>query len=94
MKPQNVELHIEELILHSFAPKDRHAIGESIQRELQRLLTEQEMFSPLEQDREVAHLDGAAFTMKPGARADTIGRQVAQSIYASLRQNIPTQRKE
>ena len=30
MKPQNVELHIEELVLHGFAPGDRHRIGEAV----------------------------------------------------------------
>ncbi len=33
-KPYNIELHIEELVLHGFSPNDRHAIGEAVQREL------------------------------------------------------------
>ena len=37
----NIELHIEELVLHGFEPGDRHRIGEAIERELARLFAEQ-----------------------------------------------------
>ena len=40
-KPYNIELHIEELVLHGFSPRDRDAIGEAVQRELTRLFVEQ-----------------------------------------------------
>ena len=41
MKPENVELHIEELVLRGFAPGDRYRIGEAVERELAHLFSEQ-----------------------------------------------------
>jgi hypothetical protein len=84
MIPQNIEVHIEELVLHGFAAKDRYAIGEAVQVELQRLFAEQGMPESPNAAYEVARLNGGAFTVKPGARAHTIGAQVAQAVYAGL----------
>ena len=85
MKPYNIELHIEELVLHGIAPKDRYAIGEAVQRELTRLLTEQEIHPSLRQGREVARLDGGTFNVKQGTKPDAIGAQVAQSVYGGMK---------
>ena len=84
--PYNIELHIEELVLHGFAPKDRHAIGEAVQRELSRLFAEQGVHSSLGKGYQVARLDGGAFHVKQRSKADAIGVQVAQSVYGGLKQ--------
>jgi hypothetical protein len=84
MIPHNIEVHIEELVLHGFAPKDRYIIGEAVQHELQRLFAERGMPESSTAGYEAARLNGGAFTMKPGAKAHTIGAQVAQAVYASL----------
>jgi hypothetical protein len=39
MKPREIEVHIEELILHGFEPAHRCGIGDALQRQLDRLLT-------------------------------------------------------
>ena len=83
MKP-NIELHIEELVLHGFAPGDRHQIGEAVQRELVRLFTEQGVSPSLLQGGEVARLDGGAFELAPGSNAEMTGNQVAQAVYGGL----------
>ena len=41
MRPGWIELHIEELVLHGFAPGDRHPIGDAVEHELIRLFAEQ-----------------------------------------------------
>ena len=84
MIPQNIEVHIEELVLHGFASKDRYAIGEAVQQELQRLFTEQGLPESLAAGYEIAALNGGAFPVKPGTKANKIGAQVAQSVYAGL----------
>jgi hypothetical protein len=84
MMKQNIELHIEELVLHGFAPKDRYAIGEAVQRELTRLFSEQGVHPALGKGYGVAKLDGGAFQVKQGSKADTIGVQVARSVYGGL----------
>ena len=85
-KPYNIELHIEELVLHGFAPKDRYAIGEAVQIELARMFSEQGVHSSLHRGFEVEKMDGGAFQVKQGSRADAIGAQVAQSVYGGLKQ--------
>lgn len=84
-QPYNIEVHIEELVLHGFATRDRQAIGEAVQRELTRLFTEQGVHPSLSKGYETQKVDGGTFPMRQGAKAETIGAQVAQSVYGGLR---------
>jgi len=85
-RPYNIELHIEELVLHGFSPNDRHAIGEAVQRELTRLFVEQGVHGSLGRGFEADRVDGGAFNVKSGTKAEGIGGQVAQSVYSGLEQ--------
>ena len=85
MKPMNVELHIEELMLHGFAPGDRHRIGEAVERELQRLLAEQGAPDLLNGSVELERIDAGSFNLDENAKSATIGAQVAEAIYSGLR---------
>ena len=78
-----IELHIEELALHGFPAADRHAIGGAVERELARLLGQQEDRSGLV-DREIAQLEGGTFAVAPNATPEMIGTQIAQTIYSGL----------
>ena len=84
MKPANVELHIEELVLHGFAPGDRYRIGEAMERELVRLFSEQSVPPSLAYAWEVATLDAGPFGAAPGAKPGNVGAQVAQAVYGVL----------
>jgi hypothetical protein len=86
MTTSHIELHIEELVLHGFAPGDRYRIGEAVERELTRLLHERGIPPLLHRGAEVAYLDGGAFHVAPGSRAEVIGTQVAQAIYSRYQQ--------
>lgn len=86
MTRHNIELHIEELVLHGFAPADRYAISEAVQRELTRLFAEHGVHPTLAKGRQVESLDGGVFHVKRGSRPDAIGTQVAQSVYGGLKQ--------
>jgi hypothetical protein len=81
MKPKNIELNIEELVLHGFSPGDRHHIGEAVEQELTRLLADQGVPQSLERSGVIANMDGGAFEVAPGSRA-----QVAKAVYGGLRQ--------
>jgi len=81
----NVELHIEELVLHGFAPEDRYRIGDAVERELSRLLAEQGMPPLLARSGEIAGLDGGSFEAKPDSRAEAIGIRLAGAVYRGLR---------
>lgn len=84
VKPERIELHIEELVLHGLAPGDHHCIGAAVEAKLARLLAEQGVPPSLAQGCEVAHLDGGAFDVAPGSTAETIGAQVAGALYGGL----------
>ncbi len=79
----NIEIEIGELILHGFAPGDRVSIGEAVQQELTRLLAEQGLAS-MNQNIEIARVNGGAFDVRPGAKSETIGTQIAQSVFQGL----------
>lgn len=84
MMPKNVELHIEELVLHGFAHGDRYRIGEAVEQELTRLLADRGVPESLERGGELASVDGGAFEVAPGSRADVVGAQVAKAVYGGL----------
>jgi hypothetical protein len=84
MIPENIELHIEELVLHGFAPGDRYLIGEVVERELVRLFAERGVPPSLSQGGEFGRFNGGAFEVRQGAKPEVIGVQVAQSIYGGF----------
>lgn len=84
MTRKNIELHIEELVLHGFAPGDRSRIGEAVQQELTRLFVEQGVPRSLSQGGEIGRLDAGAFEMTTGTKAEVVGAQIAQAIYGGL----------
>lgn len=84
MKARNLELHIEQLVLHGFPPGDRYRIGAAVEAELTRLFAEQGVPPSLAQNGEVARLDGGAFEVAPGSKAEAVGAQVAEAVYGGL----------
>ncbi len=84
MKPENVELHIDELVLRGFAPGDRYPIGHAMERELARLFVEQGTPPSLYGGSEIERLHGGTFEVKPGAKAEAIGVQLAHAVYGGL----------
>jgi hypothetical protein len=80
----NIELHIEELVLHGFAPGDRHRIVEAAQFELQRLLAERGAPQLFDGSIDLARIDAGSFDLKPGANAEGVGAQVARAIYGGM----------
>ena len=85
MKPPNIELHIEELVLHGFAPADRYRIGEMVERELARLFAEEGVPTTLTGGLEARQLDAGTFHVAANSKAETVGAQVAQAVYGGLK---------
>ena len=93
MRQPDIDLHIEELVLHGFAPGERYRIGAAIERELARLLTEQGAPEGLLGGREEVSLEGidvpnlslGSFQIQQGAKPEMIGMQVAQALYKGMR---------
>ncbi len=84
MKPRNIKLHIEELVLDGFAAGDKYRIADSVESELARLFTEQGAPKSLSQGGEIAHLDGGVFEAARGSRPEAIGAKVARAVYGGL----------
>ncbi len=79
-----IELHIEELVLHGFAPEDRYCIGEAVERELASLLKEQGMPS-LNSDLEIEDMNAGEIAIARGARPEATGAQIARAVYKGMR---------
>ena len=82
----NIELHIEELVLHGFARKDQGRIQWAVEQELTRLLTEQGVPPSLSQTNEIQRLNGGSFNVRAEMGVEAIGSQVAQAIYGGMGQ--------
>ena len=85
MTQRNIELEIELLVLHGFSPTDRQRVGEAVRNELTRQLAEQGAPKSLERGGRISQLDAGSFDVTRGSTADTVGIQVAQSVYQGLK---------
>jgi len=82
----DLELHIEELVLHGFPAADRFEIGEAVERELLRLMTEGAFRGLPARAGLTEQLDAGRFRVATGARPRTVGAQIAQTVFAGLPQ--------
>ena len=78
----SIDVHIEELVLHGFAPGDRYAIADAVQQELAQLLTAQGMSSELA--GELHTIDAGSFEVRHGESSAGVGAQVARAVYQEL----------
>lgn len=84
MKRINVDLHIEELVLHGFAPADGYGVREAIERELGRLLSERGITGSLTKSLKVGRINAGGSRMPLGGKPETIGHQVARQLQQGL----------
>jgi len=86
MKSQSdIHLHIEELVLHGFAPGDKHGISEAVERELARLISDGAGFSIFSENTSRDRLDGGHFRMADSAKPAAIGAQIAGAVLGGIR---------
>ena len=80
----DIEIHIEKLVLHGFAPSDKHRIAAAVQEELERLIKARGAPAGSGSGFHRAQLAGGSFNVRPGERADTIGARIGQAVYEVL----------
>ncbi len=85
VKASDVELHIEELLLHGFPPSARHRIGDALAQELTRLLAEEGVPPALAEGGESPRLDVGPFQTAHDARPEAVGAQIAQAVYGGFK---------
>jgi hypothetical protein len=79
-----ISVHIEELVLHGFEARDRHAIAEGLQTELARLLTEHGLPTTLATGANLPFVNGASIEVAPDARRQALGTKIAQSVFGGM----------
>jgi len=86
----DLDLRIDELVLHGFERIDRHQVASAIERELARLLREPAAHDALRRRgatdgrADADRLDGGAFIVPHDATAQAVGMQVAQAIWRGM----------
>ena len=80
----DIELHIQELVLDGFAPGDRYAVAEGLQRELVRLLEEHGVPAHLLRGDAPAAIDAGQMTIPRGVSPAVVGASAAQAIHRGL----------
>jgi hypothetical protein len=84
MKARKIELHIEELVLHGFEPGNHHAIGEAVESELERLLTEGGLAENLTSGGEVPLIHADKINLASGESPVRLGHHIAKSVYRGI----------
>jgi hypothetical protein len=79
-----INLHIAELVLHGFAPGDRHRISEAVQQELTRLISEQTISLASLKSISRDKVDGGAFHMANAAKPAAVGAQIAGAVLGGI----------
>jgi hypothetical protein len=79
-----VELHIEELVLHGFAARDRHRIAAAVQVELARLLAAEGQANLLKGRWSLETVNAGAFKVQANAKPLAAGKQIAQAVYRTI----------
>lgn len=80
----NIHLHIDELVLHGFAPGDRYRIAEAVQVELSRMLTEGGVPPDLTNGSSADRVDAGSFDVRVGAKPEAVGAGIAQTMVGGL----------
>jgi len=85
---RTIRLHIEELVLHSFDPHDRHAIADAVQRELSTLVATHsgspDSASSFSVSAERARVDAGSFHAERNAKPNSIGAQIARAVHGGI----------
>ena len=81
-----IELVIDELVLHGFDPRHRHAIGDAVKAELTRLMAGHAVDAESYQPVAIDHVDAGEMEMAaaPGQSAADPGRDIARAIAGAV----------
>jgi hypothetical protein len=81
---RQVELAIDDLVLHGFSRHERDRIASALHAELERLVGERVAAGGFSNELEIPRVDGGAFTARRGMRPEAIGAEVARAIMRGL----------
>jgi hypothetical protein len=81
---RHIRLHIDELVLHGFAPGDRYRIADALHVRLAELLADAMSLDPPVTAIDLPHADGGAIQLHDGSPAAAIGEQLATALHGGL----------
>jgi hypothetical protein len=87
MNQAPINLHIEELLLRDVPYSVRQRVAAAFERELVRLLSEQELPPSMSQSGYIPLIDLGTMHITPDVKPDAIGTQIAQRVYGKLSNN-------
>jgi hypothetical protein len=87
MKPAQIDLHIETLLLRNLPYGQRHHIAAAIEQELTRLFTAYGLPPTLARGGNIPQITIDALPIARNARPSAIGTRIAQRMYQSLSEN-------
>ncbi|TXE07849.1 hypothetical protein ES711_10480 [Gelidibacter salicanalis] len=86
MKP-NIELNIDQLVLEGFSRNEALAISQSIQTELHQMIKNGNLENTFTEDFNQRNMHVNAISTSSNSRPESVGRQIAQSIFNGLSTN-------
>jgi hypothetical protein len=79
-----IELVIDELVLHGFDPRLRHAIADAVEHELMLLLQSNPALLDGQQPMDIARVDAGAFETPAQAPSAQTGVGIANAVVNTL----------
>ena len=79
MNPREIEVHIEELILHGFAPGTRWEVADALQSELRGLFAERGL--PTGWHASPERIEAGAIHAGAKTKPASTGEQIARAVY-------------
>jgi hypothetical protein len=81
---QNIEVYIDQLVLHGFSPHQHHDIAAALEAELTRLIAERGIPHGLQSKGNIPVMNAANFSINKNSKGKSIGNKIAGSVYKSL----------
>lgn len=80
----NLELKIDDLVLHGLPAFDKDRIARAMQGELERLFAERGVPAFLQSGGSVASINGESIQVAPNSSPESVGVQVARALYGGM----------
>lgn len=82
---QDIEIYIDEIVLHGFSRNDSAGIKTAIEAELVRLIRERGIPSFLSSPDSFRRIEGGEFNMARGTNSAKVGNDIAGTVYSGLK---------
>ena len=85
MKHPDIEIQIDELVLHGFPPMNRRLIKEAVETHLARMFLDGRMYQGFTEDKTIEKSHAVSINLKSDSTPGNIGKQIARSIYGEIK---------